>query len=61
MNEECKNTLLILHNNILLSGMIVNNFSHISSPLLKAFIKVRIEEESSSLKNADAPKKNGKL
>ena len=43
-----------------MNDMTVNYFPNITASLLKAFIKVRIAENLSSLKDTDAPKKRVK-
>ena len=57
MNEECEIKILTVSNDTLLNGMTVNHFSVFTAPLLKAFVKVRMTEDLTSLKESDVPKK----
>ena len=57
INEEFENTLFRLYNNTLLNDMTINHFSIIAAPLIKAFIKVRIAEDLTYLKDYDTTKK----
>ena len=57
LNEDCENKLLTVSNNTLLNDMTVNHFSVVTAPLLKAFMKVRMIEDLTFLKESDVPKK----
>ena len=56
MNEEFENKLLTVSNNTLSNDMTVNNLSVVADPLLKAFVKVRMTKDLTSLKESDTPK-----
>ena len=60
MNEECENKMFTLSNNTPLYDMTVDHLSSSTDPFLKAFVKVRITEDLTSLKDVDTPKKKAK-
>ena len=59
INKACENKLFTSSNGTPLNDMVVNHFSRVVATLLKAFIKVGIVEDPSSLKDVDALKKKG--
>ena len=56
-NKNVKKKLLTISNNALLNDITVNYFSIIMAPLLKAFIKVIMTEDLTSLNESEPPKK----
>ena len=57
MNEECENKLITVSNNTILNDVAVNHFSVIMAPLLNTFVKVRMTEDLTFLKESDSPKR----